>query len=1151
MTPLKGSDYQNTLVIDVLVGGHSIKALVDCGSTANVMTTRCAHKYGFETQKRARPYEYDTANGIGGTIDTQTKVLHMIVSRHHEDITFDVITTAGYDIILGMPWLEQNNPIVDWKARTIKLGRRNDTVKSLRPARRRSAADERRLFLIQEINELATSIKDDLETLDVDSADNNSGQLYHKAREKGTDKPFEIPKEYKKYEHLFKEETGAAALPKHQPWDHEIKLEPGTAPTFGPIYDLSEKELQALREYLDDYLEKGYIRESKSRAAHPILFVPKPNGKLRLCVDYRQLNNITVKNRYPLPGIGSLQQRLSKAKIFTKMDLRDGFHLVRIKEGDEWKTAFRTRYGLYEYQVMPFGLTNAPATFQALINNTLREYLDVFVIAYMDDILVYSEDEKQHEEHVKKILACLDQAGLRIKPEKCEWHKKNVNFLGFQIGTSGVKMDPDKVKAIQEWPVPTSLKELQGFLGFANFNRQFIEGYSRRALPLTAATRKDVLFKWTPEMQRAFDDLKERIAMDPVVKLFQADKPSRMETDASDLAIGACWLQESEGKWHPVAYHSRKMNPAEQNYDIHDKELLAIVDAMKHWRVYAESSSDLVIFSDHRNLLTFTTTKALNRRQVRWSEELAQYKFKIVHTPGKDNGRADALSRRSDYMEHREPKEFSILENDQQGNLTVKKQIFMMRSKGTLELHHDQLFSIMKHQNRICPPEETRKEIIRAHHDQKLAGHSGVRGTLEKIRRTYDWPGITEDITAYVKSCHSCQTNKSARHKPYGELKLSTVPTIPWEHITMDFITKLPGSMDPATSEVYDSILVVVDRLTKNNEFIPFKETYDAEQLSFIILDRLLRHHGLPDSITSDRDKLFTSAYWRTFTAELGIKLKLSTAFHPVTDGQTERANQTLETYLRHYVDDHQNNWVELLPMAQLAINNTIASATGQTPFFAEHGRHATLKLDKKENPASEKAILKVEDLHNLHGTVSQQIHTSNGKMVLQANKKRMNGPQLKKGDKVYLLTKNLKSRRPSKKLDHIKVGPFLIEEVKGPVNYKLQLPADAKIHPVFHISLLEPARGDAPLAKTFHFEPQEDNEYEAEAIVDSKTIDGQRKWLVKWKGYPPSENTWEPMKNLVNCQRLLREYEGKHAAPTTRSSRPRPRRPGRPARQE
>ena len=273
---------------------------------------------------------------------------------------------------------------------------------------------------------------------------------------------------------------------------------------------------------------------------------------------------------------------------------------------------FRTCYRHYKYLVMPFGLTNALATCQALVNNVIRAHLNLTAIAYLDDILVYSNTQREHTTHVKDVLRCLQQAGLKLKPEKCEFNKPEVEFLRYIIGINGIRMDPNKITAIRDWPQPTTVKEVQAFLGFANFNQQFIKNYSEKALPLTELTKKETRFQWGDNQEKSFQKLKDACTKEPVFLNFRANKPMKIEMDASDQAVGACLYQQKDGKWHPVAYYSRKMSQAEQNYDIHDKELLAVVNALEHWRVYAESSSELTIFTDHKNLTTFTTTKKLN-----------------------------------------------------------------------------------------------------------------------------------------------------------------------------------------------------------------------------------------------------------------------------------------------------------------------------------------------------------------------------------------------------------------------------------------------------------------------------------------------------------------------------------------------------------
>jgi hypothetical protein len=406
-------------------------------------------------------------------------------------------------------------------------------------------------------------------------------------------------------------------------------------------------------------MAKGWIQHSESAAGAPIL--PKPDGSLRLCVDYRGLNKVTKKNRYPLPLIPEILDRLVGAKIFTKLDLKDAYHRIPIAEEDRWKTAFRTRYGHFEYLVMPFGLTNAPASFQSYINEALKGLPDNICVAFMDDILIYSDDRDAHESHVNLVLERLRDYGLYVKLSKCQFFTDEVDFLGFRVGTAGVSMDPSRVSAIQEWPVPKSFRDIQVFLGFANFYRGFIYRYSAVAAPITdllvgmKAGKKTGPFEWTARADAAFRALKVCFAEEPLLAHYDPDRRSRVETDASGGAIGGVLTQayetpEGRTRWRPVAFFSRKMTPAEKNYTTGDGEMLAIVHAFKEWRHYLESPAEsTIVLTDHEALQSFMTTKILNRRQMRWAELLAAYDFVIQWRRGKDNP-ADGLSRRPDHL---------------------------------------------------------------------------------------------------------------------------------------------------------------------------------------------------------------------------------------------------------------------------------------------------------------------------------------------------------------------------------------------------------------------------------------------------------------------------------------------------------------------
>ena len=596
------------------------------------MSPEFQEKAGIQTERKENSYRLYTFDDLPtreneGLVTDQTTALKVRVGTHEETMQFDITKTSSYDATFGLPWLEKHEPTIAYRNKTIRFDKCECKQSGV------------------EICELSLKAMSAFYRRDPDSV------LFALIEVAPDGEAFQVPREYRSFRKLFEDVEDLGALPEHKPWDHEIPLIEGKQPTAQPIYSLSEKELEALREYIDKNQKKGYIRPSKSPARYPILFVPKKDGRLRLCVDYRRLNEITVKNRYTLPLIHEMQDRIRGARFFTKLDLRDAYYKIRMREGEEWKTAWGSRLGHFEYQVMPMGLTNAPATCQALVNDILREYLDKFVVAYLDDILIYSKTLKEHTQQVTLVLKALERAGMRINGPKCTFHSDRAEFLGFILTRDGVEMDPQKTEAVEKWPTPKNVTEVQEFLGFANFYRRFIKGYSGVVTPLTNLTKKDKAFEWTEAEQFAFEELKRRFTEAPILAIFDPELPIIVETDASDYAIGACISQlGKDGRLHPIAFYSRKMSPAEANYDIHDKELLAIVAAFQEWRVYLEGPKHPVkVLTDHKNLTYFTTTKVLNRRQVRWAELLASYNFQIHYHKGSENGRADALSRRSDH----------------------------------------------------------------------------------------------------------------------------------------------------------------------------------------------------------------------------------------------------------------------------------------------------------------------------------------------------------------------------------------------------------------------------------------------------------------------------------------------------------------------
>jgi hypothetical protein len=456
-----------------------------------------------------------------------------------------------------------------------------------------------------------------------------------------------VPEVYNEYLEVFKDKS-YDSLPPVRHFDLALVLkDPNVLPPFLKIYSLSVKEEEILKDWIEDNLKKGMIRPCKSLAAAPIFFVPKKDGGLRPCIDYRQLNQNTVKDGHPMPLISDIFAKMSNSKIFTKLDLKGAYNLVRIKVGDEWKAAFRCKFGQFEPLVVQFGLTNAPAVFQRFVNSLFPDLLDIHLQAYIDDIIIYSKDLEEHVKIVKEVLKRLISNNLTLKKEKCLFHATSLSFLGHTISTEGIKMEKDKLKALLDCAPPKDVKGVRSFVGLANYYRKFIPEFSKILVPLTQLTKKKQLFIWNDSCQEAFERIKNCIAQD--VTLIHPEPKERffIFSDASDYALGSVLTQKDlEGHFRPIEFLSRKLLPAEINYSVFDKELLAVIESLKTWRHFLIHSPHVVeVFSDHNNLRYFKTTQNLKPRHARWSEFINQFNLVIAHIDGKDNVVADFLSR--------------------------------------------------------------------------------------------------------------------------------------------------------------------------------------------------------------------------------------------------------------------------------------------------------------------------------------------------------------------------------------------------------------------------------------------------------------------------------------------------------------------------
>ncbi|GJP86111.1 hypothetical protein CLOP_g16170 [Closterium sp. NIES-67] len=949
--------------------------------------------------------------------------------------------------------------------------------------------------------------------------------------EKASETPEKIKELLKEFQDILPDDL-PDELPPYRTHQHEIVEEPGSKPTFRAPYRLSPTELTDMKKQIEYLLAKGLIRPSTSPYGAPVLFTPKPDGSLRMCIDYRALNKQTIKNKYPIPRIDDLLDQLRGATVFSKLDLRSGYWQIRMADNSIHKTAFRTRYGSYEYLVMPFGLTNAPATFQAEMNHILRPLLDECVVVYLDDILIYSRDMKQHVEHLRRIFEILRRERFYVKLSKSEFALEKVQFLGHLVSAQGVHVDPKKIEAVRTWKTPENVKELQQFLCFANYYNRFVPQYAKLAAPLTNLLKKNTPYKWETKHQEAVEQLKQALTSAPVLILPDPERDYVIEADASDQAVGAVLMQDQGNGLQPIAYLSKKLHGAELNYPIHDKEALAIVIAFKAWRCYLEGRRTTV-YTDHCSLKYLKTQPNLSRRQVRWIDFLeTHFHYDIVYKPGHKN-KADALSRPAHVAAIQIEGMNPLLKGLFTHGYAIDPEIPLAERRHLLQWDND--IAYRKGSTKIWVPNypPLRQLLLEEYHDVLYAGHFGSNKTLTGIAKHYYWPHMADDVQKFVTSCDTCQRMKSSKQKKAGLLQPLPVPEQPWQVVSLDFITGLPP-----TSSGHDAILVVIDKFSKMGHFIPTHTTARTEETAQLFVRHIISQHGIPTTLISDRDPKFTSKFWKELMSLLGTKLAMSSAYHPQTDGQTERLNQIVEQLLRAACKDDISKWDLHLPVLEFAYNNATHAATGQTPFFLCYGRHPLTPL-KPPTPATvQPAHDFITTMHQLWDRTHKRLLDIQQQQKRQADRHR-NDHTITVGDRVLLDTRNLDISHLPSKLRPRFCGPFLVEAQVTPVTFRLRLPATWKIHNAFHVQLLKPYRDPNTIFVGRQPSPpppvlvQNEPEYEVESVLaHRRRRNGTVELLIRWKGYDPSEDSWVSETDMGNARRPLHDYLVKQGLP-------------------
>jgi len=838
-------------------------------------------------------------------------------------------------------------------------------------------------------------------------------------------------------------------------------------------------------------------------------------------------------------------------------------------------TIFITFFDSYKYHVMLFELINESTFYQHYMNDVLFEYLHQFCQTYLDDIIIYSKILKEHKRHVRLILNRLREADLQIDIDKCEFHVQKTTFLELLISIEELKMNSRKMQAVVDWSTLNNLTQMQFFIDFCNFYRRFIKNFSKIVRSMVRLTQKKIIFEWNEVCQTAFDHMKRRMIEASILRHFDQTRETILEIDSFDYVNDEVLSQyDDEEVLHSVVFYSKNMSSAECNYEIYDKELLIIIRAFEHWRLELELTDiSIKMFIDHQALISLMKDKELSRRQMRWVQKLADFNFKIMYRPGKQNIKADALTRRADVVPRDSEDErvryqrITILTPDRMEIADLEKNISESIYKQVLEANGiDEDCTLLREAiargetqyegiklkncrvqdeilykgSQLWVPfnELLQMNLIREVHDQPSVDHPDILRTVKVIKRNYYWPFMRKTIDRYIRNCYICQRSKAPRDKSNGLLQSLPIPEQRWQDIAMDFITDLSDSSE------YNAILTIICRLSKERHYIPCitdDEGTTAEKTAEMLIQWVYRTHDLPSSIVSDRGPQFTSILWKFLCKRLSISLRLFTAYHPQTDGQSERANQNVERYLRSFCSYMQNDWSKWLPMIEFADNNALSSAISLTPFFMNKGFHPRMSFDPdtteygstRERLQADRAKDISEQMNKTLIFAREALAKTREQMVNQANKHRKE-VNYETESKVFLNGRNIVTARPSKKLDDKMLGPFQITEPVGS-SYKLELSETMRIHDVFHSELLRPAVDDSlPGQKNEPPGPivvNDEDEWEIDDILDSRRYRRRLQYRVKWKSYDNDLNWYNADGDeFMNAQEVVDDFHTKYS---------------------
>ncbi|UYV61958.1 hypothetical protein LAZ67_1007166, partial [Cordylochernes scorpioides] len=831
-----------------------------------------------------------------------------------------------------------------------------------------------------------------------------------------------------RYEDLFSSGLGRSNLAKHR-----IDTE-GAKPIKHKPYRVSAKEREIIKEQIDEMLRDGIIRPSSSPWSFPVILVKKRDGKYRFCVDYRKLNDVTVKDVYPIPRIDEVLDTLQGSKYFSAIDLKSGYWQVEVEEKDKEKTAFTTAHGLYEFNVMPFGLCNAPATFERNMENMLGNLRWQICLCYLDDVIIYSSDFSTHLKRIEAVLKCFREANLKLNNKKCQFAFEELEILGHITNQHGIKPAEHNIKAIRDFPRPKKIKEVQSFLGMCSYYRKFIKGFSKIADPLTSLIKMNVPFTWTENQEKAFQTLKVALINPPILGHFDPNAITYIHTDASNIGLGATLVQKFGDKEKVISYLSRTLSKPEQNYSTTEKECLAVVWSMSKLRPYLYGRHFKIV-TDHHALCWLKNLKDPTGRLARWALKIQEYNFEIIH---KSDEKDDFIE---NIKENLSGNKRSITQNFKEENGCLYKKNPNPEGRAWL----------------LVVSKKRRKEIMSEYHNHMLNGHLGVARTTYRLKNKYYWPSMLKDVSEFVKTCHLCQSRKGSNHLPSGLLQPIPPANYPFERIGIDFVGPLPS-----TKRRRKWIIVLTDYYTKYAETKAVSEA-TVKEVSTFLIEHIILRHGAPRFLISDRGSQFTSNLMKEVMKMCKVKHCFTTSYHPQTNGLTERLNRTLINMISMYVNTDQKNWDEILPFITHAYNTTIQETTGYSPFFLLFGREPMSLLDDENIPTDSNMDDYDEYIENYLDKIARtrQVVINNTEKTQERMKrnydKKHNEKIYEPGHLVAVWTPVRKIGKCEKLLRKY-FGPYRILKKLSNVNYLIEPKDNPGQDPlIVHVSRLKP----------------------------------------------------------------------------------------------